>query len=66
MAWLREWRRRRLVRLIRDSEYERAKWGFSHRPSEKARYLAREARWARKLEQLGPPSQEWLDERRLG
>lgn len=64
--WLRERRRRRLVRLIRDSEYERRKWGFSHTPSERARHLSREARWARKLEQLGAPSEDWLDQTGLG
>jgi hypothetical protein len=60
--WLREWRRRRLVRLIRDSEYERRKWGWSHTPSDSARHRRAEARWARKLERLGPPSEDWLDE----
>lgn len=64
--WLRERRRRRLVRLIRDSEHERRKWGFSHTPSETAWHRRAEARWMRELERLGPPSEDWLDETGLG
>ena len=52
MSWYREWRLRQVEEKIADLKFDRERWGFSYRPSEKAAISRRIERLKSKRDRL--------------